>query len=245
MLPWLQQGSAPCFPDTRKSLEEPNGLLAAGGELSPEWLKAAYSSGIFPWFSEGDPILWWSPSPRCVLFPEQFHLSRSMRKTVRKLNYEIHIDRNFEAVMRRCAAPRANEQGTWISEQMISAYCALNQQGIAHSVEVYVDDRLVGGLYGLSIGRVFFGESMFSDQRDASKIAAFHLCAELEKADYAVVDCQIYNPHLESIGAVEIGRDAFDTLLEQCRNAPNSDPWAHKIWNTIDDAEHTKIICNT
>ena len=239
MLPWLASGKSPHFPDTYLALEDPNGLLAAGGELSPEWLKKAYSSGIFPWFSEGDPILWWSPTPRCVLYPERFHLSRSMRKTLRKLDYEIHVDKHFESVMRRCAAPRADEAGTWISEQMISAYTALHRQGIAHSVEVHIDNKLVGGLYGISIGRVFFGESMFSDVRDASKIAAYHLCAELEKANYAVVDCQIYNPHLESIGAVEIGRETFDALLEQCTKDPARDPWAHKKWYSIDDAQHT------
>ncbi len=234
MIPWLTPGE-PYFPDTRYALDDPNGLLAAGGELSAEWLKVAYPQGIFPWFSDDDPILWWAPSPRCVLYPTQFHESKSLKKSLRKENFNVKIDTQFEEVMRQCAAPRG-EDGTWISEQIISAYTELHRQGTAHSVEVYLDDQLVGGLYGLAIGRLFFGESMFSRVTDASKVATKILCAELEKANYAVIDCQIYNPHLASLGAVEIERNEFEQLLTHCKRTPSHNPWAKRNW--YPDVEH-------
>ena len=228
MIPWLTPGE-PYFPDTRLALDDPNGLLAAGGELNAAWLAAAYPQGIFPWFSEDDPILWWSPSPRCVLYPTQFHESKSLKKRLRKEQFAVRIDSQFEEIIRQCAAPRG-EDGTWISEQIISAYTELHHQGIAHSVEVYQDDQLVGGLYGIAIGRLFFGESMFSRVPDASKVATKILCAELEKANYAVIDCQIYNPHLASLGAVEIERTEFEQLLTQCKRTPSHNPWAKRNW---------------
>lgn len=228
MIPWLTPGE-PYFPDTRHALDDPNGLLAAGGELTAEWLKAAYPLGIFPWFSEEDPILWWSPSPRCVLYPNQFHESKSLKKSLRKEQFTVRIDTQFEEVIRQCAAPRG-EDGTWISDQIIAAYSDLHRQGVAHSVEVYKDDQLVGGLYGLAIGQIFFGESMFSRVTDASKVATKILCAELEKANYAVIDCQIYNPHLASLGAVEIERNEFEQLLTHCKRTPSHNPWAKRTW---------------
>jgi len=230
MLPWLEPGF-PAFPPTAWALDEPNGLLAAGGELNADWLQAAYPKGIFPWFNEGEPILWWSPSPRCVLFPNRFHTSKSLRKRMRSLNYRLRIDQNFEAVMHACAAPRARQEGTWISSAFVSAYSELAARGICHSIEMYVDEHLVGGLYGLSIGKVFFGESMFSKTADASKICLYHLAEKLEQAGYAVIDCQIYNPHLNSLGAEQIDRDEFNQLLNACNEAPMEDIWAQKEWN--------------
>ena len=228
MVPWLTPGE-PYFPDTRHALDDPNGLLAAGGELTAEWLKAAYPLGIFPWFSEEDPILWWSPSPRCVLYPSQFHESKSLKKSLRKEQFTVRIDTQFEEVMKQCAAPRG-EDGTWISDQIIAAYSDLHRQGVAHSVEVYQGNQLVGGLYGLAIGQIFFGESMFSRVTDASKVATKILCAELEKANYAVIDCQVYNPHLASLGAVEIERNEFDQLLTHCKRTPSHNPWVKRNW---------------
>ena len=228
MIPWLTEGE-PYFPDTHHALDDPNGLLAAGGELNAAWLKAAYPQGIFPWFSDDDPILWWSPSPRCVLYPSQFHESKSLKKSLRKTDFSVKIDSQFEEVIRQCAALRGKD-GTWINEQIIAAYTDLHHQGIAHSIEVYRADQLVGGLYGLAIGRLFFGESMFSRVTDASKLATKILCAELEKANYAVIDCQIHNPHLASLGAVEIERDTFEQLLLECTQAPSTNPWAKQHW---------------
>ena len=228
MIPWLTPGE-PYFPDTRHALDDPNGLLAAGGELNGVWLQAAYPKGIFPWFSEDDPILWWSPSPRCVLYPKDFHESKSLKKSIKKAHFSVRVDTQFDEVIRQCAAPRG-EEGTWISEQIMAAYSDLHRQGIAHSVEVYQNDQLVGGLYGLAIGRLFFGESMFSRVADASKLATKILCAELEKANYAVIDCQIYNPHLASLGAVEIDRNEFEQLLTHCKRTPSHNPWAKRNW---------------
>lgn len=230
MIPWLDAGT-PAFPATRLALQDPNGLLAAGGELSADWLKQAYPRGIFPWFNEGEPILWWSPSPRCVLFPKQFHLSRSLRKRMRQLNFEVRCDQQFTNVMRQCAAPREDQAGTWISDAFISAYSDLAQQQIAHSVELYVDQQLVGGLYGLSIGRVFFGESMFSIERDASKICLYYLAERARRAGFAVIDCQVWNPHLASLGACEIPRQEFDKLLKLCNAEPVENIWRQTQWS--------------
>jgi len=230
MLPWLEPGT-PAFPPTGWALDEPNGLLAAGGELSADWLMAAYPQGIFPWFNEGEPILWWSPSPRCVLYPDQFHLSKSLRKRVRQLKYEIRVDTSFRGVMQACAAPRATQDGTWISPAFIQAYSQLAERGVAHSVELWVDDELVGGLYGLALGKLFFGESMFSKIPDASKICLYHLAEMLRKADYAVIDCQVYNPHLHSLGATEIERSTFNQLLVGCQQAATEDVWKQKDWS--------------
>jgi len=231
MLPWLEPGT-PAFPPTEWALEEPNGLLAAGGILNADWLTEAYPQGIFPWFNEGEPILWWSPSPRCVLYPDQFHLSKSLRKRMRQLDYEVRVDQCFTEVMRACAAPRASQDGTWISPAFVSAYTELAHRGIAHSIELYVDECLVGGLYGLAIGRIFFGESMFSRIPDASKICLYHLAEKLRQADYAVIDCQVYNPHLHSLGATEIDRVEFEHLLLSCHQQASQPIWEQRVWSS-------------
>ncbi|MDO6513354.1 MULTISPECIES: leucyl/phenylalanyl-tRNA--protein transferase [unclassified Neptuniibacter] len=214
MIPWLQNPSD-SFPPIEQALDEPNGLLAAGGDLSQERLVSAYRAGIFPWYSPGEPILWWSPDPRCVLIPSQIHISKSMRKRLKKKDYTVVFNRNFAKVIDACSAPRRGEDGTWITNEMKDAYCNLHKKGLAHSVEVYIDDELVGGLYGLAIGKLFFGESMFSKVKDASKIAFITMVGQLEKWGYALVDCQVSNDHLFSLGATEINRREFQLYLDQ------------------------------
>jgi leucyl/phenylalanyl-tRNA--protein transferase len=216
MIPWLQKDKL--FPPLCQALNRPNGLLAAGGDLSPERLLEAYRHGIFPWFSPGDPILWWSPDPRMVLFPTEISISHSLRKTLRKGNYQVKTDSAFEQVMRACAAPRNEQNGTWIVEEMIAAYCELQRLGYAHSVEVWMEDELAGGLYGVSIGRMFYGESMFSHRTDASKIALAHLARQLERWNFGLIDCQMYTPHLSSLGAREIPRSEFVARLQELIN---------------------------
>jgi len=203
------------FPPLQDALTEPNGLLAAGGDLSPARLLDAYQQGIFPWFNEGDPVLWWSPDPRMVLFPSKFKLSDSLRKIIRKGAFEIRFDTAFEQVMRACAAPRDEQAGTWIIEDMINAYCELHRMGYAHSVEVWSEGELTGGLYGMAIGKMFYGESMFSRRPNASKIALAHLAKQLELWGFGMIDCQMNTPHLASLGAREITRDEFITRLEE------------------------------
>lgn len=202
------------FPPVENALTEPNGLLAAGGDLSPQRLLAAYRKGIFPWFNEDDPILWWSPDPRMVLFPAELKISRSLRKTLKKNHYQICTDRSFIQVMEACAAPRKGQAGTWIHPQMIAAYSALHEIGLAHSVETWVDGELAGGLYGVALGKVFFGESMFSRQPDASKIAFVHLVKQLQYWEYGMIDCQVRTGHLASLGAREIARTEFSHKLD-------------------------------
>ena len=211
MLKWL--GRDDPFPELESAMREPNGLLAAGGSLTPRRLIDAYTHGIFPWYGESDPILWWSPDPRLVLFPENLKISRSLKKSLRK-EYEIRTDADFEQVMRKCAEPRKDDAGTWISEEMISAYCALHDMGIAHSIETWMEGELVGGLYGVALGHVFFGESMFSRRTDASKIAFVHLVMQLRRWGYRMIDCQVRTSHLVSLGAVEIPRSEFAAILE-------------------------------
>jgi leucyl/phenylalanyl-tRNA--protein transferase len=201
-----------------QALTQPNGLLAAGGDLSAQRLLHAYRNGIFPWFNVGDPILWWSPDPRMVLFPSDFKLTASLRKTLKKLKFEVRTDYAFEQIMRYCAAPRAGETGTWIAEEMISAYCELHRLGFAHSIEIWMQDELVGGLYGVAIGKVFFGESMFSRRTDGSKIAFAHMVRQLERWGFGMIDCQMYTPHLASLGAREIPRTEFITRLQDLIN---------------------------
>ncbi|HTF13243.1 MAG TPA: leucyl/phenylalanyl-tRNA--protein transferase, partial [Burkholderiales bacterium] len=200
----------------------PNGLLAAGVDLSPERLLEAYRHGIFPWFSEGDPILWWSPDPRMILFPAELRISRSLGKTLRNRSYEARFDSAFDEVMAGCAAPRKGEPGTWISGAMIEAYRGLHRLGYAHSVETWIDGNLAGGLYGVAVGRVFFGESMFSSARDASKIALAALVAHLESAGFGLIDCQMHTRHLETLGAREIPRRRFSRLLEELIHYPQT-----------------------
>lgn len=226
-LHWLDSNTL-WFPDPSQALDEPDGLLAAGGDLSPERILAAYHKGIFPWFNPGDPILWWSPNPRTVVFPAQLHISKSLRKTLRKGNYRVSFDCCFETVMRACAAPRSYADGTWISEDIIAGYCALHQRGYAHSVEVWHEDELVGGLYGIALGRVFFGESMFSRADNASKVGFAHLVRQLRAWDFQLIDCQVANGHLFSLGAVEIPRDEFQQMLINFTQEPAvySLPWS-------------------
>lgn len=218
------------FPATDEALDEPDGLLAAGGDLSPERLLDAYRRGIFPWFSDGQPILWWAPDPRSVLFPERLKISRSLAKTLRRRPFHVTFDTAFAQVMRGCAAPRRGEPGTWITDTMLDAYTDLHRAGYAHSIECWSAGRLVGGLYGVAIGCVFFGESMFSKATDASKVALANLIDRLLPWGYRLIDCQIHNPHLESLGAERIPRAAFNALLgEHCRQVPRADAWQHGV----------------
>jgi len=214
MIPWLPRQLR--FPPVETALVEPNGLLAAGGDLAPERLLAAYRLGIFPWYSPGEPLLWWSPDPRMVLFPAELKISRSFAKTLKNGRYEVRLDTSFARVMGECAEPRGGQSGTWISAEMRSAYTRLHQLGYAHSVETWIDEELVGGLYGVAIGRAFYGESMFSRVSDASKIALAHLCRYLDRRGFAVIDCQMKTPHLASLGAREIPRREFVAELARC-----------------------------
>ncbi|MDT8363672.1 MAG: leucyl/phenylalanyl-tRNA--protein transferase [Nitrosomonas sp.] len=211
MIPFLLPYST--FPPLKQALREPNGLLAAGGDLSIQRLLAAYKRGVFPWFSAGEPILWWSPDPRMVLFPADIRISRSLHKTLKHNRYTVRVDSAFSAVMQACAAPRHGQDGTWIHPEMITAYENLHQQGLCHSVEIWQDNELVGGLYGVALGRIFFGESMFSRVSDASKIALVYLARQLEKWDFGLIDCQMQTAHLASMGAMEIPRQEFANLL--------------------------------
>ena len=213
------------FPPVEQALRSPNGLLAAGGDLSSARLLEAYRHGIFPWFGEGEPILWWSPDPRMVLFPHEFKVSNSLRKTLRNGRHEVRFDSNFEQVMRACAAPREGASGTWIVEEMIAAYCELHRLGYAHSVETWMDGELVGGLYGMALGRIFYGESMFSRRSNASKIALAHLSAQLKRWNFGMIDCQMNTPHLASLGAREIPRKEFIARLQDLINCSPVPAW--------------------
>lgn len=203
------------FPPVALALSEPDGLLAVGGCLSTQRIINAYSQGIFPWYSDEDPILWWSPDPRLVIFPEQLHISKSLHKTLRRQVFQISIDTAFTEVIKACAAPRSKETGTWLSPEMQTAYIRLHQEGHAHSVEAWQDNKLVGGLYGLAVGQVFFGESMFHSKTDASKAAFVSLIKQLSLWGYQIIDCQVHTPHLISLGAEEITRQRFSALLQQ------------------------------
>ena len=235
MIPWLE--SAENFPPLELALREPNGLLCAGGDLTPQRLVQAYLNGIFPWYSPGEPILWWSPDPRMVLFPAEFRLSRSLRKTLRSRNYQIRLDTGFKAVIQACArTPRRDQPGTWITPEIQAAYCKLHELGYAHSVETWVDGTLVGGLYGIAIGKMFYGESMFAHATDASKIAIAHLVRFLEKKGFGMIDCQMNTPHLSSLGAREIPRRHFiDRLRILTATPPLCGRWpedaAVRDWN--------------
>ncbi|MBL4584959.1 MAG: leucyl/phenylalanyl-tRNA--protein transferase [Pseudomonadales bacterium] len=224
-LPWLNEDFQ-VFPALGSALTEPNGLLAAGGDLSPARIQAAYRQGIFPWFEDDQPILWWSPNPRSVIYTDDFRPSRSLAKRLRKQQYEVRFNTAFEQVMRACAQPRTEQLDTWITDEMISAYCELHSMGVAHSIESWVDGELVGGLYGLAIGQVFFGESMFSRSTDSSKVAFATLVDALKNWGYPLIDCQVSNPHLSSLGAVEISRESFVLLLDKyVTQAPLSTAW--------------------
>ena len=225
MVPWLSAESA--FPPLVTALTEPNGLLAAGGDLSPQRLLAAYRQGIFPWYSVGEPILWWSPDPRMVLIPDELKISLSLAKTLRNASYEVRLDTAFAYVVRACAKkPRRGQSGTWITDEIQAAYCEMHGRGHAHSVETWIDGSLAGGLYGIAIGHAFYGESMFSDVRDASKIALAHLCAHLKQRGFGIIDCQMETTHLASLGARPIPRRDFaDRLAELCPSGEAPGRW--------------------
>lgn len=225
MIPWLPRELE--FPPLDQALPDPNGLLAAGGDLSPERILAAYRRGIFPWFSEGEPVLWWSPDPRMVLFPGELKISRSLAKTLRNADYEIRLDAAFDEVVERCATvDRLGQRGTWITDDMRQAYQNLHRLGYGHSVETWRGGVLVGGLYGLAIGRAFFGESMFSLQPGASKIALAHLCAHLKRLGFGIIDCQMETAHLASLGARPISRREFSSWLKSlCSRGPAAGLW--------------------
>jgi leucyl/phenylalanyl-tRNA--protein transferase len=204
------------FPDPHTALQEPDGLLAAGGDLTVAWLLEAYANGVFPWFDSDDEfILWWSPAKRAVLHPGGMHVSRSLAKRIRNAGFTLSMDTAFDAVVGACGAQRRDGSGTWITPRMRAAYNALHAQGYAHSVEVWSDNDLCGGLYGVSLGAMFFGESMFSKQADASKVAFHALQAQLARWQFELIDCQIMNPHLHSLGVNEISREEFLHMLEQ------------------------------
>lgn len=230
MIPWLRADT--WFPPLERALKEPNGLLAAGGDLAPRRLLAAYRRGIFPWYAEGDPILWWSPDPRMVLFPSELRLTRSLAKALRNRTYEVRYDTAFDEVMCGCAAPRPNQPGTWITAEMRAAYGRMHELGYAHSVETWIDGALAGGLYGVAIGRAFFGESMFTRVRDASKMAFVHLVRRLEADGYGMIDCQMHTEHLASLGAREIPRAAFARRLAELVDYPSRRP---ERWTTEED----------
>jgi len=224
---WLDDEEDPAwFPPVERALGEPDGLLAAGGSLTPARLLAAYEQGIFPWYSDGQPVLWWSPDPRAVLFPDELHVSRTLRKVLRSDRFVTRLDTAFASVIAGCAAPRTTAPGTWLTPEMVQAYERLHALGLAHSVETWQGERLAGGLYGVCLGRVFFGESMFSVETDASKVALVRLIAEARARGIAVIDCQVPNAHLQSLGSRSIPRKEFLALLRtHCR------PHSAGTWN--------------
>jgi leucyl/phenylalanyl-tRNA---protein transferase len=218
LIPWLHPAQP--FPPLQCALREPNGLLAAGADLSPARLIEAYRHGIFPWYSAGEPILWWSPDPRMVLQPERIKVSRSLSKTLRRGDFTVSADLAFDQVIVGCSQPRDDQPGTWITEEMRHAYCALHEAGVAHSIEVWRGGQLAGGLYGIAIGRAFFGESMFSRVSDASKIALVALARQLARWEFGLIDCQMNTPHLASMGAGEITRNEFARRLVELVDYP-------------------------
>ncbi len=223
---WLNPYDPTDFPDVTLALRDPDGLLAVGGDLSIERLIAAYRRGIFPWYSGDQPILWWSPDPRSVLFPDKLHVSKSLRKTLRKQQFKITFDSAFVEVIRACSQPRAGDPGTWITDEMQQAYIRLHQAGYAHSIEIWLNGTLVGGLYGIAIGRMFYGESMFSRVTDASKVAFVFLVQQLQRWQFSMIDCQIQSAHLDQFGAELIPRSEFITLLDQsCNQTGHTGLW--------------------
>jgi leucyl/phenylalanyl-tRNA--protein transferase len=229
---WLDPAGDPtAFPNLESAQEEPPGLIAAGGDLSPERLEAAYRRGIFPWYSDGQPILWWSPDPRMLLFPREFHRSRSLAKRERHGGFDLRFDSDFDAVVGACAAPRGSEGGgTWITVEMRAAYLEMYRRGLAHSVEIWRRDQLVGGLYGVQLGACFFGESMFSRETDASKLALSALVRHCLAVGIALVDCQMETGHLASLGARPVARAGFQALL-----AEHCDPTIPPRWTNGGD----------
>lgn len=219
--------NATFFPPVEMALREPNGLLAMGGDLSVARLLDAYRHGIFPWFNPGEPILWWSPDPRMVLVPDAIHVARSLAKRIRHGGFELRVDTAFAEVVRACAAPRDGALGTWISPAMVAAYTRLFEAGYGHSVEVWRDNKLVGGLYGVAIGRMFYGESMFSREPDASKVALVRLAQQLERWEFGLIDCQMETPHLARMGARTMPRAVFTARVAELVNLPSRPgPWS-------------------
>ena len=226
MISWLDRKTP--FPSAETALQDPNGLLAAGADLSPARLLNAYTRGIFPWFSDGEPILWWSPDPRMVLYPQELKVARSLRKVLRNTAYDIRFDTAFEEVITACAAPRDKQRGTWITAEMQAAYCELHRLGYAHSAETWIGHRLAGGLYGVAIGNMFFGESMFTRVRDASKIAFVTLVRRLQEDGFQLIDCQFHTDHLESLGARPISRaDFLRQVRKLVHNSRTVGTWNH------------------
>lgn len=243
MIPWLATGDP--FPPLDTALRVPDGLLCAGDELTPERILDAYRRGIFPWFNEGQPVLWWSTDPRMVLFVDDLRISHSLRKRLKKMNgpsgsgmqdIEVRCDTAFEEVMRACAVPRDDEGGTWISEAIIESYTALHHRGIAHSVETWMNGQLAGGLYGLSVGRMFFGESMFARATDGSKIALVHLVAFLRDLGCPMIDCQQQTAHLASLGARPLKRAEFATEVARLVKLPGRVAWPSGQAMTLTDS---------
>lgn len=227
MIPWIQPDADPdAFPPLSRALIQPNGLLCAGGDLSVERLLAAYRRGIFPWFSDGDPILWWSPDPRTVFDPGAVHVSRRLARTLRTCDWSVSIDVCFGAVIRACSEPRPGQPETWITAEMEHAYCALHRAGHAHSLEIWDGDRLIGGIYGLAIGRAFFGESMFNRCPNASRAALVALCRWLDRCGFGLLDGQVESVHLHRMGAVRVPRSEFLASLDRlCDRAPHNCDW--------------------
>jgi leucyl/phenylalanyl-tRNA--protein transferase len=226
-LPLLDPDAPEQFPDPARALAEPNGLLAFGGDLSPGRLLAGYRRGIFPWFSEGEPILWWSPDPRCVFDTGTPRINRSLRRQLAGKHWRLSVDRAFEQVIRACAAPRTRESGSWLVPAMIDAYVHLHRLGHAHSVEVWDDERLIGGIYGVAIGRLFCGESMFSAESGGSKLALVALARLLRELDFPLLDTQVSNPHTRSLGAIEMPRERFLREVARLSRQPGpTGPWA-------------------
>jgi leucyl/phenylalanyl-tRNA---protein transferase len=223
-IPWLNADSLE-FPSIHTSLSEPDGLLAAGGDLSVERLTLAYQQGIFPWYEEDQPILWWSPDPRAVILPGQFRVSRSLQKVLRRNRFEVRRDTAFEAVIEVCSEPRGYTEGTWITTDMKAAYKELHRHGLAHSIECFLDSKLVGGLYGIAMGKLFFGESMFHHETDASKVAFAFLNRLLQQQDCPLIDCQLANAHLTSLGATSMPRIEFQRYLDLYACHPDPINW--------------------
>ena len=224
-----EQADPDWFPPLEHALREPPGLLAAGGDLRPARLLAAYERGVFPWYSAQQPILWWSPDPRMVLFPKEFKCSRSLRKTLRNGPYITRVDHAFGATIRACAAPRRGGPDTWLNNDMIASYEQLHELGFGHSVETYDADQLAGGLYGIQLGQVFFGESMFSLRRDASKVALARLIEECRARDIQLINCQVASTHLASLGAREVSRAQFAALLRRYARRSPIGSWAASV----------------
>ena len=231
MIPWLTDISQ--FPLAESALREPNGLLAAGGALTPSWLLTAYKRGFFPWYMPEEPILWWSPDPRMVLMPRELRVGRSLAKVMRNRTYTVRLDTSFRAVMQACAAPRTDGAGTWISDEIVASYSALHELGFAHSVETWIDGELAGGFYGVALGGVFFGESMFARRTDASKIAFAHFVPWLERQNFELIDCQMRTHHLTRFGGREIPRREFCARLESLVALPRPAGLWHHEWVNV------------